>query len=267
MSNSIIDINAKIGDDVKIMHNCIIEEDVVIGNHVYIDSNTIIRRGTIIGDYSYIAADCIIGEYQMSSYEDRNSEFYSLKIGDRALIRSGTIIYSNSKIGDNFQTGHRVTIREKNTIGNNVSIGTLSDIQDNCKIGNYVRLHSNVFLGQLTEIEDYVWIFPHVILTNDPTPPSNELLGVHIKSFAIIAAGFVLLPGITIEEDSLVGAGSVVTKNVQRYSIVAGNPAKYMGDIRNVKNKITGENAYPWREHFERGMPWSGTGYDKWMKM
>lgn len=98
-------------------------------------------------------------------------------------------------MGDYFQTGHQVTIREKSRIGHHVSIGTLSDIQGDCEIGNYVRLHSNVHIGQKSVIHDYVWIFPYVVLTNDPTPPSEELVGVEIKSFAIVATGTVVLPG------------------------------------------------------------------------
>ena len=159
-----------------------------------------------------------------------------------------------------------MTIREKAEIGNNVSIGTLSDIQGNCKIGNYVRLHSNVHVGQLSVIDDYVWIFPYVVLTNDPTPPSENFLGVHIHSFAIIATYAVLLPGVEVASDALIAAGAVVTKNVEQYAIVGGNPAKVISDVRKTKNKVTGESVYPWRYHFDRNMPCEGIGYDEWYK-
>ncbi len=262
--NSIVGDNVSVGDNVVIRDNCIIEDNVVLGDNIFIDSNTIIRSDVSLGKNSTIGANCIIGEYQMDFYRDRQHHAHPLNIGDNALIRSGSIIYSGSDIGENFQTGHQVTIREKSRIGNNVSVGTLSDIQGNCDIGNYVRMHSNVHIGQLSKIDDCVWIFPYVILTNDPTPPSENMLGVHIHSFAIVATSTVVLPGIEIKSDSLVGAGSVVNRDVEPYAVVVGNPAKQRADVRNMKNKITGEMVYPWRYHFDRAMPWEGIGFDKW---
>ena len=262
--NSILGENVSLGNNVVIRDNCIIEDNVVLGDNVYIDSNTIIRSDVSLGDDSTVGANCIIGEYQMDFYRDRSHHAHPLNIGQNALIRSGSIIYSGSDIGDNFQTGHQVTIREKARIGNNVSVGTLSDIQGNCDIGNYVRMHSNVHIGQLSKIDDCVWIFPYVVLTNDPTPPSENMLGVHIHSFAIVATSTVVLPGIEIMSDSLVGAGSVVNRDVERYAVVVGNPAKQRADIRDMKNKITGEKVYPWRYHFDRAMPWEGIGFDEW---
>lgn len=262
--NSIVGDNVSVGDNVVIRDNCIIEDNVVLGDNVFIDSNTIIRADVLLGKNSTIGANCIIGEYQMDFYRDRQYHAHPLNIGENALIRSGSIIYSGSDIGENFQTGHQVTIREKSRIGNNVSVGTLSDIQGNCDIGNYVRMHSNVHIGQLSKIDDCVWIFPYVILTNDPTPPSENMLGVHIHSFAIVATSTVVLPGIEIKSDSLVGAGSVVNRDVEPYAVVVGNPAKQRADVRDMKNKITGEKVYPWRYHFDRAMPWEGIGFDKW---
>lgn len=262
--NCIIDESAKIGQNVRIGHNVIIEPDVIIGDNSFIDSNTIVRRNTTLGEKSFIGSNCIIGEYWMDFCLDLKEHKHPLTIGSNSLIRSGSIIYAGSDIGNNFQTGHQVTIREKAQIGNNVSVGTLSDIQGNCKIGNYVRLHSNVHIGQLSIIDDFVWIFPYVVLTNDPTPPSNDFLGVHIHPFAIIATASTIMPGIEIGQDSLVAAGSVVTKNVEEYSLVMGVPSKPISDVRKIKNKITGELAYPWRNNFSNYMPWRDSDFQTW---
>lgn len=262
--NTIVGKNVVFGKNVVIRNNCIIEDNVVLGDDVYIDNNVIIRNDVKIGDKSSVGANCIIGEYQMDFYLDHQYHCHELIIGSGAIIRSGTIIYSGTTIGDNFQTGHNTTIREEAKIGNNVSIGTLSDVQGYCRIGNYVRLHSNVFVGQLTVIDDCCWIFPSVVFTNDPTPPSNSQVGTHVHSFAIIAANSIILPGLEIYQDTLVGAGTMVTKNVERYKVVVGNPGKVKGDIRKVKNKDTGEYYYPWRYNFDRAMPWNNYGFDNW---
>lgn len=262
--NCMISEKAEIGDNVTVRHNCIIEDNVIIGAGTYIDSNTIIRSNTKIGQNSFIGSNCIIGEYWMDFCIDRIPHDHSLCIGENALIRSGSILYSGSNIGSDFQTGHQVTIREKSKIGNHVSVGTLSDIQGNCDIGNYVRLHSNVHIGQLSVIDDFVWIFPYVVLTNDPTPPSECFVGVHIKSFAIVATSAVIMPGLVIGQDSLVAAGAIVTKDVQDYSVVAGNPGKTISDVRKIKNKITGEPVYPWRYYFKNYMPWAESDFSTW---
>lgn len=262
--NSVIGKNVTFGNNVIINNNCIIEDNVVLGNDVFIDHNCIIRCNTSIGDSSTIGANCIIGEYQMDFFTDRQYHIHKLFIGQKAIIRSGSILYSGSQIGNNFQTGHQITLRENSQIGDHVSIGTLCDIQGNCKIGNYVKLHSNVHIGMCSEINDCVWIFPYVVLTNDPTPPSETLQGVHIHSFAIIATSAVILPGIDIKGDSLIGAGTVVTKNVDKYNIILGNPGQVKGDVRSIKDRITGTPHYPWRYYFDRSTPWQGYGFDNW---
>ncbi len=260
----VIGENVTFGTGVTIGHNCIIEDNVVLGNNVCIDSNCIIRKDVNLGDNSNVGANCILGEHCMDYYLQQEYQSHPLKIGANALIRSGTIIYGNGMIGNDFQTGHHVTIRENVVIGDNVSIGTLSDVQGNCQFGNYVRLHSNVFVAPLSKIDDYVWIFPRVVLTNDPTPPSEHCIGVHIHSFAVVAAGAIILPGVNLQKDSLVAAGAVVTRDVEEFSVVAGNPAKIISDIREIKNKATGELAYPWRFHFDRNMPWMNSTYEEW---
>ena len=62
------------------------------------------------------------------------------------------------------------------------------------------------------------------------------------------------------------GAGSVVTKNVEEYDCVVGNPAKKICKVNDIKNKETGESIYPWANHFDRGMPWEGMEYDDWIR-
>ncbi len=264
--NCIFGKNITVGKGVTIGHNCIIEDNVVIGDEVYIDSNTIIRGNVYLGDNAFIASNCILGEYGMEFCSERRREIRTLTIGKKALVRSGTIIYAGSEIGDEFQTGHNVTIREKCKIGSHVSIGTLSDVQGNCRIGNYVRMHSNVHIGQLSQIDDFVWIFPYVVLTNDPTPPSEQFLGVHLKSFSVIATGAIILPGVEINHDSLVAAGAIVTKNVAPFAVVGGNPAKMISDVRNIKNKTTGKPVYPWRYQFKRYMPWEDSDFETWYR-
>jgi len=259
--------SAKIGQNVTIQEGVNIGKNVIIEDDAYIDYGCIIRDNVHIKKGSFIGARSILGEYLMDFYKDKTNKVHPLVIGENALIRTENVIYGDTVIGNNFQTGHKVTIRERTKIGNEVRVGTLSDIQHHCDIGNYVSIHSNCFIGEESKINDYVWIFPHVVLTNDPTPPSNELLGVTIDSFAAISAKSVILPGVHIHEDALVGAGAVVTKDVAKETVVIGNPAKEVCSVREIKNKVTGESVYPWRYTFKRGMPWEDSDYENWFNI
>lgn len=243
----------------------IIGDGVNIGKNVTIGANSIIYDNVILGDDTIVGPNCILGEPSANFYIDsKNYKNASLVIGQNSLIRSGTVIYADSELGAHFECGHRVTIREKARIGDHVRIGTLSDIQGHCEIGNYVRFHSNVHIGHKSVVKNYVWIFPYVVLTNDPHPPSETLMGVTVEEFAVIATMSVILPGVTVGRDSLVGASSMVRKNVEAETVVAGNPAKMVASIHDVKSKADGSKVYPWRDTFDRGMPWQGIGYRKW---
>lgn len=147
-------------------------------------------------------------------------------------------------------------MREKTQVGKNLQIGTLCDIQGHCTIGDYVRFHSNVYIGQHSKIGNYVWIFPYVVLTNDPHPPSHVMMGVTIEDFVAIATMSIVLPGVTVGRGALVGAHSSVAKNVEEDVVVAGSPAKYICATSKLKLKDGSESvAYPWRRHFHRGYP------------
>lgn len=244
----------------------IVGDGVQIGKNVTIGANTIVYDNVVIGDDTIIGAHCILGEPNVGVYANAaDYENPKLIIGAHSLIRSGSILYAGSELGERFECGHRVTIREQAKIGNHVRIGTLSDIQGHCQIGNYVRFHSNVHIGHKSVVKDYVWIFPYVVLTNDPHPPSETLMGVTVEEFAVIATMSVILPGVTVGRDSLVGASSMVRKDVEAETVVAGNPAKPVASVHDVRSKADGSKVYPWRESFDRGMPWNGIGYEKWL--
>jgi acetyltransferase-like isoleucine patch superfamily enzyme len=151
-------------------------------------------------------------------------------LGSNALVRSHSVIYAGNVIGSGLQTGHSVLIRENNKIGDNVSIGTNSVIERDSSIGNNVRLHSNVFVPEHTKIEDNVWVGPNVVMTNTLHPlcaKAKECMrGPVIEDGAKIGANSTILPHVTIGKNSLVGAGSVVTKNVPEGCVVTGNPAR-----------------------------------------
>lgn len=232
-----------------IHHTAIIEDGAKLGKNVSIGANVFIGKSTILGNNVTIQNGCEIGLYGFDSNE-------SLIIGDNSLIRSQSIFYNGSIFGENLTTGHRVTVRENIRAGINLQVGTLSDIQGDCIIGNYVRMHSNVHISKYSNIGNFVWIFPYVVLTNDPHPPSDVQKGVVIEDYVAISTMSVILPGVTVKKDTLVGAKSLVSKNTLEGTLVAGNPAKEICSASKIRLKDgSRESAYPWRRHFYRGYP------------
>lgn len=150
-----------------------------------------------------------------------------LSIGKNSIIRSGTVIYSGVRIGDNFRSGHNVLIRENTEIGNNVLVGTNSVLDGDCQIGNNVAIQTGAYVTRYTVIEDGVFLGPHCVTTNDKYMEyGKELKGPVIKRNARIGANAIIFPGTTIGENAIVGAGAVVNKNVLSGDTVAGNPAR-----------------------------------------
>ncbi|USW94560.1 hypothetical protein NHF39_25520 [Pseudomonas proteolytica] len=228
----------------------IIENGATIGSNVSIGPYSIVHKNVVIGDNTEIGAYCEVG------LPTKLANGRPLIIGKGAVIRSHSVFYEGSTFGENLVTGHRVTIRELTTAGEGFQIGTLGDIQGHCEIGDYVKCHSNVHIGQHSTVGNYVWIFPYVVLTNDPHPPSEVMAGVTIEDFAVLATMSVILPGVTVKKGALVGAHSSVNKDVNPDAVVAGSPAKFICGTEKIKLKDgSGNHAYPWRRHFHRGYP------------
>lgn len=235
-----------------------------IGSNVRIGDNTVIYAGVEIADGSTICNDCIIGEPLAAYYHDESYRNPRTVIGGGALIRSHAILYAGCSFGEEFSTGHRVIVRENTSVGNHCSFGTFVDVQGDVCIGNYTRLHSNVHIAQGCTIDDFVFFYPFSVMTNDPWPPSNDLRGGHVRRYTQVGVHAVILPGVQVGENCLIGANALVTRNVPDYSIIAGEPARVLMDIRSFVALGKGK-PYPWMYRFDRGMPWQGIGYEAWM--
>lgn len=190
--------------------------------------NIIINDNVSLGEESQVDAYCLIG------YGGQGK----VVIGKKALIRSHSVIYFGNIIGNNFKTGNGVNIRENNRIGNDVSIGSHSVIEHDVVIEDKVRIHSNVFIPELSVLKKGCWLGPNVVLTNAHLPQCKNrpkcFCGVVIEAEAKIGANATILPGVVIGKRAVVGAGAVVVKNVLEDQVVVGNPARSIKKVSDI---------------------------------
>ena len=146
-------------------------------------------------------------------------------------------LIKNCKIGKNTKICDFVNLYDCE-IGDDCLIGTFVEIQNSVKIGNNVRIQSHTFICEKVTIENNIFIGHGVIFTNAKhhsmkTYPNHETFPTLVKKGVTIGSNATILP-VTIGENSIIGAGSVVTKNVLQDSIVVGNPAKVLNKVKNI---------------------------------
>jgi len=140
-------------------------------------------------------------------------------------------IMKDVKIGSGTVIHDQVNLY-KCSIGKNCKIDAYVYVEEGVAIGNNCKIRPFVFIPTGVVIEDEVFIGPNVSFTNDKYPKASgdwTLLRSKIKKGASIGANSVILPGVTVGEKALVGAGSVITKDVPPNAIIAGNPARILG--------------------------------------
>lgn len=156
----------------------------------------------------------------------------SANVSDLALIGDDTKIWINSQI------------REKASVGKNCIISKDTYIDAEVNIGNNCKIQNSVSVYQGVTIEDDVFVGPNACFTNDKVPrafdPEWVITPTLVKRGASIGANATVICGVIIGEYAMVAAGSVVTKNVEPYSLVIGNPARHYSYVDKLGNKIEG---------------------------
>ena len=170
------------------------------------------------------------------------------------MIHKTAEVEEGASIGENTNIWHYSHIRKGSTIGSNCVLGKNVFVDSGAKIGNNVKIQNNVSVYDGVTIEDGVFVGPHVTFTNDLEPrainPDGSLKKSSdwkisqtlVKKGSSIGAASVIICGITIGEFAMIGAGSVVTKNVPNFALVYGTPAKHMGYVCKCGKKLGDTN-------------------------
>jgi|TARA_B100001750_G_C15466988_1_gene577610 acetyltransferase-like isoleucine patch superfamily enzyme len=232
--------NCKIGENVKFVGSVKIGNNCKIGNNVYLNSVSI-DHDAIIQDNVVIGYDTITGHFydqEKSNKTKINSDEskFHVVVGKNVLIRNGAVIYSDVQIGNNCWINHNAIIRENVKILNDCTIGSNTICENNVSIGNRCAIHNNTMICAETSIESCVFIGPGVSFTNN-SPIGHlrnvpaTIRGAKLRFGCAIGGGATICPGVEIGSESIVAAGTVVTKDVSSRIIVVGNPAKKIKDV------------------------------------
>jgi len=145
-----------------------------------------------------------------------------------AVVERGAVVGEGTKIW------HFSHIMKGAHIGKNCIIGQNCFVGSRAKLGNFVKLQNNVSVWDLVTLEDYVFVGPSAVFTNDVNPRAKYPKGgkwvpTIVKEGVSIGANATILCGITIGKNGFIGAGSVVTRNVPDYGLFVGIPARLAG--------------------------------------
>jgi acetyltransferase-like isoleucine patch superfamily enzyme len=176
----------------------------------------------IIGPHAQVDAGVTLG-YSYPGWSEK------LRIGEHAIIRSGSILYAGSTIGKRFTCGHQVLIRAECRIGDRVVILHQCALEGKITIGNVVKIMAQVYIPSRTVIGDFVFIGPGCTFLNHRTPMRTDepVVGATIEDRVCIGGGCTICPGVRIGRNSFIGAGALVNKDVPPDTLAFGVPARF----------------------------------------
>lgn len=233
MANKKAAIRRLIGDSEPISG-----KNVKIGKNVSFGPNVILYDNVRISDGTIIGPGVIIGEPTIEAYREDGYKNPATSIGRDCIIRSGTVIYAGCKLGPGTTTGHYAFLRERTVCGEKCSFGTFFTSDGDVTVGDRSRFHYYSHICKKAKIGDDVWLFPQVLLLNDPHPPCGKCMeGPTLKNRVIIGSGATVVPGVTLGEGAIVAACSLVTKDVPAGMLAMGSPASIVKKASEIECK------------------------------
>ena len=226
--------SVKIDESTSVGHFSVIEENAVIGKNVRVGNRVTIHSGTQIGDGTTIDDGAVLGKKPKpakTSTMKLSDSIPPLVIGIECTIGANAIVYSGAIIGESTLIADLATVRENVEVGSFVIIGRNVTVENHVTIGTRTKIQSNSYITAYSTLEDYVFIAPCVTTTNDNFMGRTEarfdqIKGAIIKKGARVGGASIILPGITIAEETFVAAGALVTKDTEPKTLIKGVPAK-----------------------------------------
>jgi acetyltransferase-like isoleucine patch superfamily enzyme len=238
-TSAIVHPSAQIGAGTTLGEYCVIGEGVQIGASCRIGHHVVIHPDTRIADQVRIDDHASLGKLPMkaaNSATTKDQELPPLEVGELSIVGTGVVLYRGARIDGKVLMADLCTVRENVTIGRGTIVGRGVTVENFCTVGRYCKLESECYITAYSTLEDRVFIAPGVVTSNDnfvgrTAERFKHFKGVTVRRGGRVGAGVVTLPGVTIGEDALVAAGSVVTADVPARTIVLGTPARAWREV------------------------------------
>jgi acetyltransferase-like isoleucine patch superfamily enzyme len=203
-----------------------------------IHPTAIVHPGTVLGEGVKVLEHAVVGKQPSLSPRStaKRDPLEPTVIGDGTIVSTGAVVFAGTKVGARVILGDQSCVRERVVVGDDVVIGRGSLVENDTTIGALTKIQADAYITAYSTLEEHVFIAPCVVTTNDDfmgrTERRHELVkGPTIRRGARIGGGAILLPGIEIGEEAFVGAGAVVTKDVEPRMLVVGNPAHVLRPV------------------------------------
>ena len=198
----------------------------------------IVYPGTVLGDGCKILDYAVVGKQPTLGPRSttKREDLPPLEVGPGTIVSTSAIVFVGTRIGARVIVGDQACVRERCDVGDDVVIGRGVLIENDTTVGALTKIQADAYITAYSTLEDYVFIAPRVITTNDNFMGRTEKRhalrkGPTIRRGARVGAGAVLCPAVEIGEEAFVGAGAVVVKDVAARIVVVGNPARALRDV------------------------------------
>lgn len=222
-----------IGEEVTVAEFAILRAGAVLGDDVTIHPRAVVEAGVEIGAGTEVLAGSYLGQHPraVGAISRKPVLRETVRIGSGCSIGLNTVVFYGAEIGPETMVGDTAAIREDARIGAGCVIGRYAAIDRGVQIGERSVIMTSSIIASKSSIGADVFIAPGFVCTNDNAIGAHgwveeETAGATIEDGARIAANVTLLPGVRIGRGAVVGAGSVVTKDVEAGSTVLGVPAR-----------------------------------------
>jgi acetyltransferase-like isoleucine patch superfamily enzyme len=203
-----------------------------------IHPTAVVYPGTVLGDGVRVLEHAVVGKQPTLSPRStaRREPLPPAVIGPGTVVSTGAVVFAGSEIGARVILGDQSCVRERVRVGDDVVIGRGSLVENDTTIGAMTKIQAEAYITAYSTLEDHVFVAPCVVTTNDNfmgrTERRHELIkGPTLRRGARVGGGAILLPGVEIGEEAFVGAGAVVTKDVEPRMVVVGNPARVLRPV------------------------------------
>lgn len=203
-----------------------------------IHPSAIVYPGTVLGEGVKVLENAVVGKQPSLSPRStaKRDPLPPAEIGDGTIVSTAAIVFAGTRIGARVIVGDQACVRERVQIGDDVVVGRGVLVENDTTIGALTKIQAEAYITAYTTLEEDVFIAPCVVTTNDNfmgrTERRHELIkGPIVRRGARVGGGAILCPGIVVGEEAFVGAGAVVTKDVEPRMLVVGNPARVLRSV------------------------------------